>query len=456
MKKRLTLAVAIAAALIVVIAAQKIQPPKVIAPINITHLAEIIRSNPQLYEALVRYLAELGIETPTPPVARPTNITIELNQTAVLAGSAVLVKGRLTAQDRPLSDKIIAIYLDGRLAAYAKTDSQGEYKAVVKIDIYKPQATIKAEFKPLPNEFYRSSNATATIKILYYNTEIRLNAPKTAVWGDEITIQIAQYPPVQRKVAITAGAYTTVITITNSATIAIPTSMLSPGAQQIVAYAEPAGPYAPAANYTQIIITAEKPQITLLAPRIAIAGAPIDIKINVTPPLQYSVYIGGRSFTNAVPIETPTGPAAITVKTKPSPPYAAAEISATLYVINILQLAPLTLIPIIAVTLRKAVSTTLSQIAAEVSSAAPRRVFTLIEQEVITLLAHVFYKLGERSGRHYQRKMTYREYAKIVEKHAFDPNCLKYVVELAERTFYSPITPTPIEMQTAWICAQRL
>jgi len=83
-------------------------------------------------------------------------------------------------------------------------------------------------------------------------------------------------------------------------------------------------------------------------------------------------------------------------------------------------------------------------------------VLAIQAEEALRLLAHAFYILGERSGVRYSRMYTYREYAAKVTQHAKNQDCLRHIVNLAERAAYSPHTPTPAELAEGWRCLDQL
>ncbi|MEM0464164.1 carboxypeptidase-like regulatory domain-containing protein [Pyrobaculum sp.] len=457
--KRLALAVAVAAALIIYTALHGPHLARVAAPIDVGPLIELVKSNPELYAAVIRYLNETGLNITTrlPPRASPTEITVELNASEVVAGGAVAVRGVLTSRGKPVERQVVAIYLDNYLATAVTTDSRGEYRAVVRASVYKPNVVVKAVYIPPPGAPYKPSNASATLHVLYNETRLSLKAPTSVTWGENIVVEISQTPPVARRIVVALSNDTGVVyrTIANGTVAVIPTRGIAPGRYRLTASAPGAGPYAPASASTEVFVNAFKPEIVLKPPQLAIAGAPLDLRVETRPELKYQAYIGGQSVNGSLPLTVPTGYAKLAVRTAPSPPYAPAEATAQIFVVNPLQLAPLAAAPLAAAFARRALRKA-PPVLEEVKAALPKKIMSLVEEETVAVLATAFQKLGNRAGLHYNRKMTFREYAKQVESHAADPKCLWYVVGLAERALFSPYNPSAAEINTAWLCVERL
>lgn len=457
--RRLALAVAVAAALLIYTALHGPHLAPIAAPVDLGPLIEMVKSNPELHAAVIRYLNETGmnITVRLPPRASPTEITIELNASEAVAGKAVAVKGVLTSGGKPLSRQAVAIYLDNTLATAVLTDTKGEYKAVVRASIYKPNVVVKAVYIPPPGAPYKPSNASTTLHVLYNETRLYLKAPTSVTWGEDIVVEVSQTPPVARRIVVALSNSTGVVyrTAANGSTAVIPTRGLAPGRYRLTASAPGAGPYAPAWASTEVTVEALKPEVVLKPPQLALAGAALDLQVETRPDLKYQVYIGGELINGTTPLTVPTGYAKLVVKTTPSPPYAPAEATAQIFVVNPLQLAPLAAAPLVLVLARRP-RRKAPPVAEEIKATLPKKVMSLVEEEAVAVLAAAFQKLGDRSGVYYNRKMTFREYAKHVESHSADPKCLWYIVGLAERALFSPYLPPAAEINTAWLCVERL
>ena len=454
---RLALAVGVAAALLLYVALHGAHLARLVAPIDVGQIVDAVKSNPQLYAEALEYLARANVTISVPPRASPTQITIELNASEVVAGEPVAVRGILTSGGKPLARQAVAIYLNGSLAAVALTNSRGEYSAVVEASVYEPSVVVRAVFHPLPGAAYMPSNASAVLRVLYNETALYLRAPSSVTWGEDIVVEVAQSPPLGRPIVVSLSNGTGVVfrAVANGSIVVIPTRGLAPGVYRVYASAPGVGPYAPASAWVNVSVVALEPTLFVDVPRIAVAGAALGLGVETRPPLSYRVYIGGVLVNGSVPLTVPTGYVNLTVETAPSPPYGSAEATAVVLVVNPFQLAPLAAVPFLVLAVRRALRGE-PPVVEEIEAALPRRPVTSIEHEAVALLAAAFQKLGDRSGVRFSRKMTFREYARIVEGHSADPACLWHVVWLAERAFFSPYPPTSSEVSSAWACVERL
>lgn len=462
--RRLALAAAIAFVLLVYIALHGVlKAPKYTPLVDLEEASKLIRENPALYAEVLKYINKSGLNLTIylPPRAKPTEITLSVDKAVVTAGDVVAVSGRLTSNGVPLRSQAVAIYLGGRLVAVPITDNNGNFKASFNVSVYRPTVEVTALYVPPPGAEYKPSNATAILRVVYYETRLDLQTTPSVKWGEELILRVRETPPVERKVVITLSnssgvIYATSVVLKGEAEVVIPTRDIPPGRYVVVAKAEGRGSYAPSLARAEVMINAEIPAVVLNNPPVALAGFPLSVEILTQPPVGASIFLNGRPLQGAVPLDTPTGYAELTARTIPNPPYASAEVSTEVFIINLLQFIPLAVVPVFLIFRRQSREQPYVKVVEEVAAASPRRVFTATEQEVIALLAFVFQKLGGRAGVFYSRKMTYREYAAAVEKYTADPYCLWYVVELAERTFYSVSAPNLLEISSAWTCAVRL
>ncbi|MFP3267770.1 MAG: hypothetical protein RXQ56_09980, partial [Thermoproteus sp.] len=157
------LAVALAFAAVLALAALiKPTAPTLTTPVDLRALADVIKSDPALLAEAAAFLNQthLNATLPAPPSAAPTEMAIGANATAARAGSHVAVSGDLTSRGRPVAGALIAIYLQGRLAALAQTDARGVFNASVYISAYVPLANITAVYVPPPGSPYAPSSAS--------------------------------------------------------------------------------------------------------------------------------------------------------------------------------------------------------------------------------------------------------------------------------------------------------
>ena len=457
---RRVLPVAVATALLLlVVALYRPTGPQLAPTPDILQLVELVESDPDLRRLILPYAEELGIQLavkPQKPIS--TNITLHVQPGKVVAGGAVVASGILNTSRGPLPRQLVAIYVDKTLATFATTDDEGRFQAELRIGVYKPQAEIRAVYIPLPGEPYMESNATATVEVLYNKTNLRLSAPRQVKWGDVLTIYIRQDPPIQRAVRISVGRATYVVETRGEAAVDIPTAALTPGMQKITAYAEGRGPYAPATATGAVEIVAETPQARLEAPPVLIAGLPAEIRYSVIPNVSAVLYIAGRPYNGSVPLDVATGFYDLVLRTAQAPPYMSASATQRVFIVNAANFVLLAAAAAVAYILAKrARKEEVEELYREVRDAAPQSaVLTMQAEEALRLLAHAFYILGERSGVRYSRMYTYREYAAKVTQHAKNQDCLRHIVNLAERAAYSPHTPTPAELAEGWRCLDQL
>lgn len=450
------------AAVLVLLVLIKPTAPTLTTPADLKALADIIKSDPALLAEATAFLnkTRLNFTLPAPPSVAPTEIAISANTTATWAGSYVAVSGRLTSRGRPVAGALIAIYLQGRLAALTQTDAQGRFNASVYISAYVPRANITAVYAPLPGSPYAPSSASIQLRVLFNTTKLTLSAPATVQWGDPLRIEIRQSPSVERQVvvALSNGTSTVVLraVVKTAVVLEVPTAGLSPGNYTITATAQPRGPWAPASASVQVAVAAAKPQISLSVPPVLVAGAPAPLEVNAEPKLAVATFLGEMPLGGYVPLGVPTGPAVVRAVAQATPPYASAQVSAHVFVVNPVQVTIVAFAFFVAARRLRPRRRGLGEVRREVAEAAGRRPLPEKAKAALDLLAVAFHILGERAGIRYNKRMTYREYAARVESYAKDKRCLKKIVELAERSVYSPRAPTPQEISEAWICAGRL
>jgi hypothetical protein len=459
--RRLAVALAFAAVL-VLLALIEPTAPTLTTPVDLKALADIIKSDPALLAEAMAFLnkTRLNFTLPASPSVAPTEIAISTNTTVAWAGSHVAVSGRLTSRGRPVAGALIAIYLQGRLAALTQTDAQGRFNASVYISAYVPRANITAIYASLPGSPYAPSSASIQLRVLFNATKLTLSAPATVQWGDPLRIEIRQSPPVERQVvvALSNGTSTVVLraVVKATAVLEIPTAGLSPGNYTITATAQPKGPWAPASASVQVAVVAAKPQISLSVPPVLVAGAPAPLKVDAEPKLAVATFLGETPLGGYVPLEVPTGPAVVRAVAQATPPYTSAQVSAHVFVVNPVQVTIVAFALFVAARRLRPRRRGLGEVRREVAETVGRRSLPEKAEAALNLLAVVFHVLGERAGIRYDKRMTYREYAARVESYAKDKRCLKKIVELAERSVYSPHAPTPQEISEAWTCAGRL
>ncbi|AET33451.1 hypothetical protein [Pyrobaculum ferrireducens] len=461
MRWRLAAAAAVAV-LLTALSIYKPSPPKLVAPVDIEKLAELVKSDPALLEEAVRYMSELGVNLTlrAPPKPQPTAITISINASSIWAGDRVLVTGVLTSRGKPLAGQTVAVLVDGVPAAVTVTDSRGRYNATVAISVYRPRVNVTAVYLPLPGSPYMPSMASAHLSVLYHATTIAISAPSQVLWGAPLALNITLDPPAERRINIVLGNATTSILLSlkaqGSASVIIPTGNLTPGTYNLTVYVPGKGRLGPATARRTVDIIAESPVISLSAAGVEVAGFPPQFAVKVVPAVNISVYLGDKPLKGAIPLDTPTGWAVIRAVSMPSPPYASATASAYVFVVNPLQISAVIAAVLLAMKFVQGRLQRATNLVREVVEAAPRSPRNVVEEEALAVLARAFYKLGERSGLWYSRKMTYREYASSVEPYAKDPTCLWRVVYIAEKAAYSPYSPSAVEIREAWVCTERL
>ena len=472
------------AAVLALAALIKPTAPTLTTPVDLRALANIIKSDPALLAEAVVFLNQThlnvtsptpsnatnvtsptpsnatNVTSPTPSNAAPTEMAIGANATAARAGSHVAVSGGLTSRGRPVAGALIAIYLQGRLAALALTDARGRFNASVYISAYVPLANITAVYVPPPGSPYAPSSASIQLRVLFNATELALSVPATVRWGDPLRIEIRQSPPVERQVvvALSNGTSTVLLraVVRDEAVLEVPTAGLGPGNYTIKATAQPKGPWAPASASAQVAVAAAEPQISLRAPPVLVAGAPAPLEVYVEPKLAVATFLGETPLGGYVPLEAPTGPAVVRAVARAAPPYASAQASAQVFVVNPIQVGSAAAALFVVARRLRLRRGGLEEVRREVAEAAGRRPLPERAEAALDLLAEAFHVLGERAGVRYNRMMTYREYAARVGSYAKDRRCLKKIVELAERSVYSPYVPTSQEISEARICAGRL
>ncbi|RFA93818.1 hypothetical protein [Pyrobaculum aerophilum] len=73
---------------LLIIAVYKPSEPKLTSPVDLSSLVEIVRADPQLLAEVSRFLSETGlnITIKTPPKPKPTELSLLVNSSEVVAG----------------------------------------------------------------------------------------------------------------------------------------------------------------------------------------------------------------------------------------------------------------------------------------------------------------------------------------------------------------------------------
>ncbi|WP_333638869.1 hypothetical protein [Pyrobaculum aerophilum] len=462
MRWRLVFSAALAFVLLI-IAVYKPSEPKLTSPVDLSSLVEMVRADPQLLAELSRFLSESGLNITinTPPKPKPTALALLVNSSEVVAGGFLEIRGVLTSGNRPLVNEIVAILIEGRAVSAVSTDNKGEFKAVVKMSIYKPLVNVTAVYVPLPGSAYLPSKASAAVRVLFNKTELQISAPEAVLWGSPIVLNISQRPPIVRTaiVRISNGtwSYGVNIELYSRAVVNLPTWNLDPGIYNISVYAPGVGVFAPAYAVGRVKIEALTPQMSLRAPQFIVAGLPVNVEAVVNPPLNFTILLANREFKGAVPLDISTGFVNLVAVSRPKPPFVPVSASATVFVINPVQLAVVAVAGLVAYKMTFAQRRGgVKEVAREVLVAVKGRILPISAKEVVDVLAFAFFKAGERAGIRYQRTWTYREYASMVAPYVKSVDCLWRVVHLAEKTLYSTYVPTSVEIREAWACAEQL
>ncbi|MEM4896715.1 MAG: hypothetical protein QXT13_01930 [Pyrobaculum sp.] len=72
----------------------------------------------------------------------------------------------------------MAILIEGRAVSAVSTDNKGEFRAVVKMSIYKPLVNVAVVYVPLPSSAYLPSKASAAVRVLFKKTEFQISVPE--------------------------------------------------------------------------------------------------------------------------------------------------------------------------------------------------------------------------------------------------------------------------------------
>ena len=372
--KRVFLVVIATALLLLIVALYRPSGPQLAPTPDVQQLVELVKSDPDLRRLILPYAEELGIQLAVKP-QKPTstNITLHVQPDRVVAGGTVVASGILNTSRGPLPRQLVAIYVDKTLATFAATDDKGRFQAELRIGVYKPQVEIRAVYKPLPGEPYLESSATAAVEVLYNKMNLRLSAPRRVKWGDVLTIYIRQDPPIQRAVRISVGGSTYVVEARGEAAVDVPTAALTPGMQNITAYAEGRGPYAPATATDAVEIVAEAPQARLETPPVLIAGLPAEIRYSVIPNVSAVLYIAGRPYNGAVPLDVSTGFYDLVLLTAQAPPYRSTSAAQRVFILNAANFVPLAAAAaVVFILAKRARKEEVEELHREVRGAAPR------------------------------------------------------------------------------------
>ena len=191
------------------------------------------------------------------------------------------------------------------------TDGKGVFKAVVRISVYKPLVNITAVYIPLPGSAYLPSRASVAVRVLYNKTELQISASEVVLWGSPVEVNISQQPPVARMAIVRIGngtwSYEVKVELRSRAIVYLPTWNLDPGVYNISVYAPGAGVFAPAYAVRRVRVDALTPQISIRAPRLVVAGLPVDVGVEVSPPLNFTVFLASKEFGGVVPLDVSTG-----------------------------------------------------------------------------------------------------------------------------------------------------
>ena len=222
-------------------------------------------------------------------VLRPTTLTLSIEPETAFVGDKVTFRGVLATGGEPPVGRIVTILLDHSPVSSVLTGNDGVFHGDVALPYrYVPEMTVQALYYPVGNDigqYLGSSSPVVTVKVLYYDTGLNLEAPHTANPGRTLLLKgsfdYGNNPAAaERSLSVYwDGALAAESAVAANFSLELPVAAnISPGKHRLTLYVDPLGRYTPAQSVAEVEVTRIAPVIEVDAPGIVLLPFPQDIR----------------------------------------------------------------------------------------------------------------------------------------------------------------------------------
>jgi hypothetical protein len=128
-----------------------------------------------------------------PPGVHTTSISLTVDPATAYVGDRIGFQGHVTSDAEPLGGRKITILVDGATAADAETDVDGNYRGELAIPYnYVSEMSVEAVYHPEGDDisvYDGSTSPSVTLRVLFYQTNMILDAPKKAYPGQTYMLE---------------------------------------------------------------------------------------------------------------------------------------------------------------------------------------------------------------------------------------------------------------------------
>ena len=132
-------------------------------------------------------------QSETFPVLKATTVSLTIEPETAFVGDKVTFQGVFSAGGEPLIGRIVTLLLDHSPVSSVLTGNDGVFHGEVALPYrYVSGMKIQALYYPVGNDigqYLGSSSPVVTIKVLYYETRLNLEAPQTAYPGRNLVLK---------------------------------------------------------------------------------------------------------------------------------------------------------------------------------------------------------------------------------------------------------------------------
>ena len=227
--------------------------------------------------------------TETLPSLRSSNLSLTVEPETAFVGDKVTFRGVLNSGGEPLSGRIVTLLLDHSPVSSVLTGNDGVFHGEVTLPYrYVPEMTVQALFYPVGNDIGRylgSSSPVVTVKVLYYDTGLNLEAPHPAYPGRKILLKGSfDYGnnPVAEGRSLSVywdGELAAEWAVTANFSLELPVAAnTSLGRHRLTLYVAPLGRYTPSQSVAEVEVTRIAPVIEVDTPGIVLLPFTQDIR----------------------------------------------------------------------------------------------------------------------------------------------------------------------------------
>ena len=215
-----------------------------------------------------------------------TKITLTLETEEAVVGQTIGVSGILTSEGMHIPGRQVTITIDGAMTGTDVTGIDGSYRTEILVPYeYVSEASIQAQYTPFDNDIitYEGCRSTeVTLRVLFYETEVKFTAPEEAYPGrlfaiaGQITSGTTDSPTRVVKAMLDDELLAEEPTNNGRFTLIVsPSHEIANGVHTLAVVVEPEGCYEGVSEERSLTIVRISPEIHLSAPAITTSSGTI-------------------------------------------------------------------------------------------------------------------------------------------------------------------------------------